>query len=124
MRVADTSFLYALFSAEDEFHARAMRAVAESGAIMIPSEIHAEALALIHYRQGFDAARAAGEWLREQGHVEVGFASRELIERAWTVFTAARGRLSFPDSIVVSWCRTRGTSPLAYDSRILAHARS
>lgn len=123
MRVADTSFLYALFSEADEFHERAARAMQQSEPITIPSEILSETVALIHYRQGFDSARAAGEWLWSQPHVEIGVASSEVLADAWRTFTSARGRLSYPDSIVVAWSRPRGAKPLAYDTRILAIAR-
>ena len=123
VRVADTSFLYALFSRSDLFHARAVRAAASAQPIAIPAEIMSETIALIHYRQTFDVARAAGEWIRAQPHIEVGVSSPSLLEAAWSVFARGRGRMSYPDSVVVAWCRPRGFVPLAYDSRILAEAR-
>src|SRR3989304_97904 len=54
--VADTSFLYALFSAGDVFHEEARKLVGRGTPILVPPEIFAETIALIHYRQGFRAA--------------------------------------------------------------------
>ena len=123
MRIADTSFLYALFSRYDQHHVMAVRDIQARDPILIPAEICSETLALIHYRQGFDTARAAGEWLRAQPHVEIGTGSPKMLQEAWRAFTSARGRLSYPDSVVVAWSRPKGARPLAYDSRILAFAR-
>ena len=38
MQVADTSFLYALFSKSDAFHSKARRAAAAADSIVVPSE--------------------------------------------------------------------------------------
>ena len=123
MRVADTSFLYALISADDALHERAVRASQKSEPVTIPAEIFSETVALVQYRSGFEDARAAGEWLRSQALVQIGVGTQETLREAWRTFVQAAGRLSYPDSVVVAWCRPRGFTPLAFDSRILAHAR-
>lgn len=123
LRIADTSFLYALFSETDQFHARALEAAKSPEAILVPAEIFSETISLIQYRQGHAAARAAGEWIREQGRVELGVASRVRLESAWATFVAARGRLSYPDAIVLAWCEGRGVSPLAFDEALLRSRR-
>ena len=123
VRVADTSFLYALFSRSDDFHGKAVRAAEARDAITIPAEIFAETMALIHHRQGFDAARGAGEWIRRQPYLEIGAPNTVALEASWRIFLGARGRLSYPDAVVVAWCRRRGSVALSYDARILAFAR-
>ncbi len=123
MRVADTSFLYALVSATDALHERAVLAAQESEPITIPAEIFSETVALVHYRSGFEDARAAGDWLRSQAQVQIGVGTEQTVREAWRTFARAGGRLSYPDSVVVAWCRPRGFVPLAFDTRILAHAR-
>ncbi len=123
MKVADTSFLYALISTTDSLHERAVRAAQESDPITIPSEIFFETVALVQYRSGFEDARAAGDWLRSQALVQIGVGTRETLLEAWRTFVQAGGRLSYPDSVVVAWCRPRGFTPLAFDGRILAHVR-
>ena len=123
MRVADSSFLYALFSREDALHARAVRAGGEVESLLIPAEILSETLALIHYRQGFYAARAAGEWVRAQDIVEIGMSTRATLDGAWQEYRAAAGRLSYPNSVVVSWCRSVGARPLAFDTHMHARLR-
>jgi len=123
MRIADTSFLYALFSETDAFHERARRAAEEPEGIIVPAEILSETVALLHRRLGFALARASGTWLRDKGHIEIGTPSPELLEAAWRAYSGSRGRLSYPDSVVVAWCRGRRANPLAFDTKILAHAR-
>lgn len=124
IRVADTSFLYALFSETDHFHRRALESAADPDPILIPPEIFSETISLVHFRQGHAAARAAGEWLRSQGGIEIGVGSRAAGERAWSVYLHGRGRLSYPDSVVLAWCEGRGVKPLAFDEAILRRGRT
>jgi predicted nucleic acid-binding protein len=123
VQVADTSFLYALFSKSDLFHVRARRAAAAADSILVPSEIYSETISLIHYRGGFGAARDAGTWMRSQKRIQILPASPPLLERCWGIFRSARGRLSYPDAIVLAWCRERRAKALAYDATILRRAK-
>jgi len=123
VRIADTSFLYALVSGTDALHRRAVREAQGSEPITIPAEIFSETLALVHHRTGFEESRAAGEWLRSQSRIQIGGETEETLQEAWRTFTLAKGQLSYPDSVVVAWCRPRGFAPLAFDTRIRAHAR-
>jgi predicted nucleic acid-binding protein len=123
VRIADTSFLYALFSSTDEFHRRAVGAAEDPQPITIPPEILSETISLIHYRQGHATALAAGEWIRSQGRIEVGVGSRDLSERAWSIYRRGRGRLSYPDSVVLAWSRGRDVRPLAFDEVIVRYGR-
>lgn len=119
MRVADTSALYALFATGDAHHDAARSAVEEREPIVVPSEIFAETLALIQYRQGFAAAREAGAFLRAVPHLRVRASPERALNAAWATFESSAGRLSFPDAVVVSWCRKEGAAPLAYDKALL-----
>jgi len=123
VQVADTSFLYALFSKSDEFHGRARKLATSVDTILVPSEIYAETLSLIKYRRGFGTARNAGTWLRSQRKIQILGPSRSLLDRAWGIFRSARGRLSYPDAVVLAWCRERRANPLAFDQGILRHAK-
>jgi len=123
VQVADTSFLYALFSKSDAFHGKARRAAASADAILVPSEIFAETVSLIHYRVGFAAAKSAGSWIRVQKRMEVAAPSRSMLNGCWAIFRAARGRLSYPDAVVLAWCRERRATPLAFDQAILRRAK-
>ena len=87
--------------------------------ILVPPEIFAETIALIHYRQGFRAAAAAGEWLREQAGLRFPVGPEALREAAWHEFSKANGRLSYPDAVVVAWAKDRGAKTLAFDDGIL-----
>jgi predicted nucleic acid-binding protein len=123
VRVADTSFLFALFSSFDAFHDRAVRAAGRGDPILIPAEILSETLALVHYRQGFAAARVSGDWIRTRGHMEVGLPTRDLVEAAWRDYREAQGRISYPDAVATSWCRSLNAAPLAFDTQLLAYLR-
>ncbi len=123
VQVADTSFLYALFSKSDIFHGKARKAAAAADSILVPSETYSETVSLIHYRVGFVAARAAGDWIRSQGKLQLATSSRGVLERSWRIFREARGQLSYPDSVVLAWCRERRCGPLAFDRAILRRAK-
>lgn len=123
MHVADTSFLYALFSKSDMFHGKARKLVTSADAILVPSEIYAETLSLIQYRIGFVLALAAGTWLRSQRKIQILGPSRTLLDQVWGIFRSARGRLSYPDAVVLAWCRDRRANPLAFDQGILRRSR-
>jgi predicted nucleic acid-binding protein len=123
VQVADTSFLYALFSKSDVFHGPARKAALSADTILVPSEIYAETLSLIQYRRGFGPARDAGVWLRSQRKIQILGSSPSLLDQAWGIFRSARGRLSYPDAVVLGWCRERRASPLAFDQVILRRAK-
>lgn len=123
MHIADTSFLYALFSKSDAFHEKARKAAAAADSILVPSEIYAETIALIHHRRGFAAAKSAGSWMRAQKRIQVAPPSRSLLDGCWGIFRAAGGRISYPDAVVLAWCRERRAKPLAFDQAILRRAK-
>jgi predicted nucleic acid-binding protein len=123
VEVADTSFLYALFSKSDVFHAKARRAALSADAVLVPSEIYSETMSLIQYRVGFAAAKSAGNWIRAQKRMQVMSPSRSLLDGSWGIFRSARGGLSYPDAVVLAWCRERRVTPLAFDQAILRRAK-
>ena len=118
MRIADTSALYALFSATDAHHEAARAALEDPEPVVVPREIFVETLSLIQYRHGFDAALAAGLFLRALRHVKVRATPPRLAEDAWAAYADAKGALSLPDATVVAWCRREGAKPLAFDRRL------
>jgi len=122
--VADTSFLYALFSRSDLFHKKARAVVTSATEVLVPSEIYAETVSLIHYRVGFQAALAAGQWMRAQEGFRVCPTTPAVLDRAWSLFRRASGRLSYPDAIVLAWCRERRAIPLAFDRAIVRRSRA
>lgn len=119
VQVADTSFLYALFSESDTFHARALEAAGSATAILVPSEIFSETVSLIQYRAGFRKAKAAGDWMRSQDGLQVRPATAAILDQAWAIFRQSKGRLSYPDAVVLAWSRDRRTEPLAFDRALL-----
>src|SRR2546426_150098 len=78
---------------------------------------------LIRYRVGFAAAKSAGVWMRTQKRLQVAPSSRSLLDGSWGIFRAARGRLSYPDAVVLAWCRERRATPLAFDRAILRRVK-
>ena len=123
MEIADTSFLYALLSKSDTFHRRALAAARFVNRILVPNEIFAETVSLIRFRIGFSGAQAAGNWLRSQEGMLVRPTTPPVSDHAWTVFQEGRGRLSYPDAVVVAWCQARRAKPLTFDRAILRKAR-
>jgi predicted nucleic acid-binding protein len=118
VRVADTSFLYAVLSTSDRFHDAAAAEANKPDPILIPAEIFSEAVALVQYRRGFKAAKEAGGWLREQSGVQIAASSSSTLEHAWSLFVRRRGRVSYPDAVVLAWCASIRATPLAFDKAI------
>jgi predicted nucleic acid-binding protein len=124
MRVADTSVLYALFVPEDAQYAKARKAVSDPSPILVPGEILAETASLLQYRHGYEFARKAMTYLRSLPHLEVQATLdgpfQDLLGQAWQTYAMeSQGRLSYPDSVVVAWCRRRKLPALAFDEAIL-----
>lgn len=116
MDVSDTSFLYAVLSASDAHHLEAMKRLADSGRFSVPSEIFSETMILVEHRRGHGEARRAGEVVRRIG--EPLFADADIAEKAWKTFADADGDLSYPDAIVMAWCKRLGAVPLTFDKEI------
>ena len=124
MRIADTSVLYALFSASDVHHRETIRRMEDPETVLVPSEIWCETISLIQHRQGFEAAVTAGGDLMALPHVELLPSRTDVMRAAWDLYSQAGGKLSFADCMVLEWCMNMGASPLAFDERILGHFRS
>jgi predicted nucleic acid-binding protein len=123
MRVADTSALVGLFVATDEHHEAALRAFEDPTPVVVPAEILAEAMLLLARRFGPTKARAAGDALWALDNIEVQPSGTGVLMAAWGELAANR-KLTFPDCIVVAWCREEGAAPLAFDRDLLRAAKA
>ncbi len=67
--IADTSFLFALYSRPDAHHAQALskfgELMQEEGRMLVPSEVAVELCSLITYRMGLDEALAVVDRLSQ-----------------------------------------------------------
>src|SRR2546429_8161893 len=61
--------------------------------------------------------------MRTQKRLQVAPSSRSLLDGSWGIFRAARGRLSYPDAVVLAWCRERRAAPLAFDRAIFPRGK-
>ena len=120
-RVADTSALYALFSATDAFHKRAVEEVGETEPIVVPSEILVETVDLVAYRSTFEAAKRALAYLVQLPHVNI--ADRVDVGAVQGIFGEAHGTLSLADAFVVQTCLALGAEALAYDEDLVREIR-
>ncbi|MCK5559101.1 MAG: PIN domain-containing protein [Thermoplasmata archaeon] len=118
MHVADTSALYALFSKNDIHHKKAVDAFKKPETILIPLEIWSETLSLIQYRQDYETARTAGEYLLKLPHVDLEIPTRQMIMDTWRQYNKAHGRLSYPDAAVVVCCLNKNLTPISFDKKI------
>lgn len=119
VRVADTSALYAAFSTTDDHHADARAAMEDPEPVLVPSEIFAETVSLVHRRVHRDTGVAVGEFLRSLPHVEVQMTTQGVHDAAWEIFSSVEAQLSFQDAVVVALCRRQGVEALAFDRGIL-----
>lgn len=118
MRVADTSALYALFSKNDIHHKKAVDAFKKPEPILIPLEIWSETLSLIQYRQDYNAAKTAGEYLLNLPHVDLEIPTRKMVSDIWKQYNTAHGKLSYPDAVVVACCLNKNLAPISFDKKI------
>jgi predicted nucleic acid-binding protein len=109
MHAIDTSLLYALFNANDKWHAEAKRLIQEHRPVLIPPGILQETLDLLRLRHGAKAAHSALVWLTSAGGIVIEPArSEKSFEEAVEVCVASAkpkaatqaGKLSFADV----WC--------------------
>lgn len=124
MRVADTSALYAFFVKDDAHHQKARSAFQQPGAILVPTEVLAELLNVLGQRIGSARAAEAGEYLWHHASTEIQPTDTAVLMDAWGEFEASHRKLSYPDCIVIAWCREHGAEPLAYDKDLLRALRA
>lgn len=83
-RVADTSWLYAVFDADDPHHVRAQAELMEPRPTLVPAPIMNEFLDLVRYRGGREAARAALRDMSAFPHFDLWYPTEENAAiRAW-----------------------------------------
>jgi predicted nucleic acid-binding protein len=115
-RVADTSFLMALFDVLDQRQAQAQGWAADPEPIEVPSEVLAETLGVVHRRKGLPAAQHIWSQLIRLPHLT--FVETTDVERIAEAFKAGAGRLSWVDAAVVAACRASDAKPLCFDPAI------
>jgi predicted nucleic acid-binding protein len=119
MILVDTSALYALVSASDEFHPQARemyRAILEGGEeILATSYVLVETLALVHRRLGFEVLLTLYDSI--EGVIETLWVDEPIHQQAWQDFAARRGQgLSFVDWTTVVAAGRLGATVFAFDS--------
>ncbi len=117
-RVADTSFLYAIYDRTDEHHAEALAALARRGPIVLPGEVATEFIGLAAARLGRAASKQAFADLVQRPNVEM---VHETDARAAVALIGEAG--SFVDAVVLWHCRRLGIPAETFDGRLAALAK-
>jgi predicted nucleic acid-binding protein len=115
-RVADSSFIIALFDESDERQQMAQGWASDPEPIVVPAEVMAETMVVVHRRKGVAAALDIWNQLILLPHVA--FLETSETERAAKVFSSAKGKLSWVDAVVVARCREGDLKPLSFDAHI------
>ena len=113
-RVADTSWLYALFNQADVHHDDATADVTIPQVTLVPTAIMNEFLDLVRYRLGKDAAARALDALQDFPHFDLWYPTEE--KEAVAVWTT-HPHLSMHDAHVVACARTAGFELASFDNR-------
>ena len=113
-RVADTSWLYALYDETDAHHGEAVGELARPAPIVLAGEVVVEALGLWRHRLGRQAARTCFADIRSRPNVEM--VHETDAHDAAKLVGEVRG--SFVDAVVLWHCRRLGIPPLTYDQRL------
>lgn len=118
MRIADSSFLYALIDHADSRRPHALAAFGDPEPIGIPPEVTGELLGLVHKRIGFREAALLWSALRAKPHVR--FLGTSAPDETSVEFRNGLGALSWVDAAVVHWCKKTNSKPLCFDAHIEA----
>jgi predicted nucleic acid-binding protein len=111
--VADTSWLYALFDADDAHHAKARSEAQDPTPIEVPPLIAKEFLDLARKRHGKSVALGLLADLRRMPHLR-------LIDdaRLDTTFAVWKGKaISLADANAIAWAVHRGATLRTFDAR-------
>lgn len=113
-RVADTSWLYALFDTDDAHHDAAQADVRLPLVTLVPTAILNETLDLVRYLGGGEAARRAFVTLQTLPHFDLWFPVDEQgVVAAWQ----AHPELSLHDAHAVACSRATGFPLVSFDRR-------
>lgn len=121
-RVADTSFLIALFDGSDPRLEQARRWARDPEPIEVLPEVAGETFGVIHRRKGFAFAQKILDGLRAIPHLR--FREDSDVAAVEEIFRESAGTLSWVDSAVVAAVRYRGHRPLCFDAAIERAAAS
>lgn len=121
-RVADSSFIFALFDEAEPGHAQAYEWAEDGEGIEILPEVLGETLGVAHRRLGFAKARLMWEGLIQMPQVEV--LETADVEALADVFLRSGGKLSWVDAAVVAACKASGARPLCFDKDIVQALRA
>ena len=123
MRLADSSFLVALFSSGDQNHSAADREASQPEPILVISEVLSETLGLLQKRKGIDFARMVKQWLESRPHFQFAFTQRDHFDLAARIFLKAPERLNYVDALLVAWAISTKARLLSFDEDLLKAAR-
>ena len=115
-RVADTSWVYALYDRTDAHHANAVGALAKPGPIVLPGEVATESLGLLRFRLGRENAKTAFTDL--VGRPNVDFSHGTNVAEALRLMPEVRG--AFVDAAVLWHAKKKGVEILSFDQLLLA----
>lgn len=115
-RVADSSFLIAVYDREDPRRELALERLTGPVPIVVPPEVVAETLGVVQSRAGYEVARTIHGELAELVHVS--FADATDPDAVAEVFEEGAGALSWVDAAVVWRCRSDDAEPLSFDAEI------
>ncbi len=116
-RIADTSFLYALYDETDAHHAAARVAMARPAPIVVPGEVLTETFGLWAHRLGRAAARVCFDDLCGRANIEI---SHETDGPDALALRGAHPGLSWVDAVVLSHCRRLGAAVETFDEGLRA----
>lgn len=117
--VADTSWLYALFDADDAHHRRALAEAADPEPIEVPPLIAKELLDLARKRRGKPGALALLADLRRMPHLRMTDEAR--LDETLALWKAAS--ISLADANAIVWAKHRGGGLRTFDMRQRAAAK-
>ncbi len=117
MKVADSSFLVALFIPFDLNHERAVKLFKREDRFLVPEDILKETLTVIAYKLGFDEMKSIFESISSCDTFEI---VQERFSKLISFYLSLSKKISFFDACVIYFSLSENLEPATFDKQLLS----
>ncbi|HLE47995.1 MAG TPA: PIN domain-containing protein [Candidatus Thermoplasmatota archaeon] len=122
MRIADSSFLLALFNDQDRFHGDAQRLAQSPETVLVPAETWCETVGVLHRRGRFAESLKIRAWILSRPNYSLVHSGEREHRLAWSVYEEQGGKVSLTDAVGVAWAKLESAALLSFDARQVSAA--
>lgn len=116
LKVADSSFLVALFLPEDVNHKKAKEIFEKEDLLIVPFDIIKETLTVITYKRGIEYSSKIWDLISSSNSFEIAL---EPSEKIINFYLSLKKKISFFDASVLYFALTNKAEPCAFDKQLM-----